>query len=129
MELKKLRKLVLEQQRELEKLQRGNGGASSRARELEEKLEMDYQIGEDIKEKVCHPVLPFMHALTQAQIIPRAVDYFTGKALEYDMLSEGSDEYEDEEDDEDGDGFDDDDDGKSGRRRRCNGQGPPGCCS
>ncbi|KAH9930889.1 uncharacterized protein B0H18DRAFT_1083652 [Fomitopsis serialis] len=39
MELKKLRKLVLEQQRELEKLQRGNGGASSRARELEEKLE------------------------------------------------------------------------------------------
>ncbi|KAH9842418.1 uncharacterized protein C8Q71DRAFT_719987 [Rhodofomes roseus] len=38
MELKKLRKLVLEQQRELERLQRGNG-SQSRARELEEKLE------------------------------------------------------------------------------------------
>lgn len=59
--------------------------------ELEEKLEIDYQIGEDIKEK----------------IIPRAVDYFTGKALEYDMLSDDEDDYEDDEDD-DGDGFEDD---------------------
>ncbi|KAI0271273.1 hypothetical protein BC834DRAFT_433509 [Gloeopeniophorella convolvens] len=62
--------------------------------ELEEKLEVDYQIGEDIKEKV----------------IPRAVDYFTGKALEYDMLSDDDDDYEDDEDDEDGDAFDDEDD-------------------
>ncbi|KAI0055316.1 NAP-domain-containing protein [Artomyces pyxidatus] len=61
--------------------------------ELEEKLEIDYQIGEDIKEK----------------IIPRAVDYFTGKALEYDMLSEDEDEddYEDL-DDDDEDRFEDD---------------------
>lgn len=59
--------------------------------ELEEKLEMDYQIGEDIKEK----------------IIPRAVDYFTGKALEYDMMDEDEDDYEDLDDDEDD--FEDDD--------------------
>ncbi|KAI9437321.1 NAP-domain-containing protein [Lactarius indigo] len=58
--------------------------------ELEEKLEIDYQIGEDIKEK----------------IIPRAVDYFTGKALEYDMLSDDEDDFEDDEDD-DGEGFED----------------------
>ncbi|KAF8266399.1 hypothetical protein EI94DRAFT_1585649 [Lactarius quietus] len=60
--------------------------------ELEEKLEIDYQIGEDIKEK----------------IIPRAVDYFTGKALEYDVFSEDEDDYDEDEEDEDGDGFDDD---------------------
>ncbi|KAI0040572.1 NAP-domain-containing protein [Auriscalpium vulgare] len=65
--------------------------------ELEEKLEIDYQIGEDIKEK----------------IIPRAVDYFTGKALEYDMLSE-DDDYEDlDDDDDDDDHFEDDDDSES----------------
>lgn len=54
---------------------------------------MDYQIGEDIKEK----------------IIPRAIDYFTGKALEYEMISDDEDEddYEDVDDDEDG--FEDED--------------------
>jgi nucleosome assembly protein 1-like 1 len=38
------------------------------------------------------------------------VDYFTGKALEYDMLSEDEDDFDedDEDDDGDGDGFDDD---------------------
>jgi nucleosome assembly protein 1-like 1 len=62
---------------------------------LEEKLEMDYQIGEDIKEK----------------IIPKAVDYFTGKALEYDMMEEDDDDFEDvDEDDEDEDDEDDEDD-------------------
>ncbi|KAH9970520.1 hypothetical protein BGW80DRAFT_1438074 [Lactifluus volemus] len=60
--------------------------------ELEEKLELDYQIGEDIKEKV----------------IPRAIDYFTGKALEYEMLSDEED-FDDDDDDDDADGFDDDD--------------------
>ncbi|KAI0074706.1 hypothetical protein K474DRAFT_1601108 [Panus rudis PR-1116 ss-1] len=39
MEVKKLKKLVLELERELERLQRGQGGSSARARELEEKLE------------------------------------------------------------------------------------------
>lgn len=69
--------------------------------ELEEKLEADYAVGELIKEK----------------FIPRAVDWFTGKALDYednydeDDEDEGDyDEFEggegdeDEEDDEDDDG-------------------------
>ncbi|KAF8752019.1 nucleosome assembly protein (NAP) family [Rhizoctonia solani] len=55
--------------------------------ELEEKLELDYQLGEDFKEK----------------IIPRAVDFFTGKALRFepqfsDVEEEESDEDEDEDD-------------------------------
>jgi len=61
--------------------------------ELEEKLEVDYQIGEDLKEK----------------IIPRAVDYFTGKALEYEAMDEEEEEeFDEEEEDEDEGHFDDD---------------------
>jgi len=74
--------------------------------EVEEKLEIDYQIGEDLKEK----------------IIPRAIDYFTGKALEYDLLEEDDDFDDLDEDDEDQ--FDDDDsesDNEPPARRR----GPP----
>lgn len=56
--------------------------------ELDSRLEMDYQLGEDFKEK----------------LIPRAIDYFTGKALRYD-----GDFEEDFEDDDDED-FDEDDD-------------------
>ena len=59
--------------------------------ELDEKLEMDYQLGEDIKEK----------------IVPKAVDYFTGKALEYDMMDEDDDDYEDIDDDDDDEDLDD----------------------
>jgi nucleosome assembly protein 1-like 1 len=62
--------------------------------ELEERIELDYQIGEDLKER----------------IIPRAIDYFTGKALEYDGVeldSDDDDNYEDE-DDEDFEDTDDD---------------------
>jgi nucleosome assembly protein 1-like 1 len=55
--------------------------------EIEDKFQLDYQIGEDLKEK----------------IIPRAIDYFTGKALEYDVL-------EDDDEDDDEDGFEDVDD-------------------
>lgn len=64
--------------------------------EIEEKLEVDYQIGEDLREKV----------------IPRAIDYFTGKALEFDLVDDDDDDaFEDlEDDDEDEDQFDDDDD-------------------
>ncbi|KAF8801002.1 NAP-domain-containing protein [Phlegmacium glaucopus] len=61
--------------------------------ELEAKLEIDYQIGEDLKEK----------------IIPRAVDYFTGKALEYEVDEDEDDDGGDD-DDEDDDEFDDDSD-------------------
>ncbi|GLB41327.1 putative nucleosome assembly protein (NAP) family protein [Lyophyllum shimeji] len=76
--------------------------------EIEEKLEMDYQIGEDLKEK----------------IIPRAVDYFTGKALEYDMMDEEDDDFEDEDEDEDEEGqFEEDSESEADlpARRR----GPP----
>jgi nucleosome assembly protein 1-like 1 len=61
--------------------------------EIEEKLELDYQIGEDLKEK----------------IIPRAVDYFTGKALEYEIVEDGDDSDLDL-DDDDEDDFEDDSD-------------------
>ncbi|KAG2117538.1 hypothetical protein BD769DRAFT_1484435, partial [Suillus cothurnatus] len=54
-------------------------------------LRMDYQIGEDLKEK----------------IIPRAIDYFTGKALKYNVIEEDEEDF-DELDDDDEDGqFDD----------------------
>ncbi|KAG2219392.1 hypothetical protein INT45_010968 [Circinella minor] len=72
---------------------------------LDAKLEVDYETGEEFKDK----------------IIPHAIDYFTGKALEYEDFpaeDEFEDEfYEDDEDDEDdddeeSDDDDDDDDGK-----------------
>lgn len=63
---------------------------------IEEALQMDYQLGEELKDKV----------------IPRAIDYFTGKALEFeDMSEDGSDDVfgsdfddEDEEDEDEDDG-------------------------
>lgn len=57
--------------------------------DVEERLELDYQLGEDIKEK----------------IIPRAIDWFTGEALQYEQLDDELDEgdFEDEDDEEDDD--------------------------
>jgi len=75
--------------------------------ELEEKLEMDYQIGEDLKEKVLSASFSDLQLVDVLQIIPRAIDYFTGKALEYDMMDEDEDDFEDFDDDDDGQ-FDDD---------------------
>lgn len=75
-------------------------------------METDYQIGEDLKEKVRVLWIRFITRalilIEFSQIIPRAVDYFTGKALEYEVLDEDDDDFEDLEDDEDEDGFDDD---------------------
>ncbi|OAD72762.1 hypothetical protein PHYBLDRAFT_89747, partial [Phycomyces blakesleeanus NRRL 1555(-)] len=59
---------------------------------LDAKLEADYEMGEEFKDK----------------IIPRAVDYFTGKALEYEDF-EGDDEFDEDFYDEDEDEEDDDD--------------------
>jgi len=70
--------------------------------EAEEKLELDYQLGEDFKDK----------------IIPRAVDYFTGKALEYDMMDEDEDDFEDIDDEEDEDNDDESDMDEDPPRRR-----------
>jgi len=65
--------------------------------DLDERLELDYNIGEDIKEK----------------LIPRAIDWYTGAALEYEEIDEDDlpAEYDDDfsEDDEDEDDDEDDD--------------------
>lgn len=58
--------------------------------DLEGRLELDYQLGEEIKDR----------------LIPRAVDWFTGDAVEYgfpedDEFEDDSEEDEDEEDDDD----------------------------
>ncbi|KAJ8474014.1 hypothetical protein ONZ51_g7503 [Trametes cubensis] len=76
--------------------------------ELEEKLEMDYQLGEDLKEK----------------IIPRAIDYFTGKALEYEDFDD-EDDFEDIDDEDDEDEEFDDDDSESEDETPARRRGPP----
>lgn len=55
--------------------------------DVEVRLELDYQLGEDIKEK----------------LIPRAIDWFTGEALQFEELDEDLEEgdFEDEDDEED----------------------------
>ncbi|QRV98922.1 Nucleosome assembly protein (NAP) [Ceratobasidium sp. AG-Ba] len=76
----------------------GDDMTDEQIQELEAKLEVDYQVGEDLKER----------------IIPRAVDYFTGKALQYDQdLSDFEDE--DSEIDED-ESEEDSDDAAPARR-------------
>ena len=59
-------------------------------------MELDYQLGEDIKEK----------------LIPRAIDWFTGEALQYEEVEEDLEEgdFEDEDDEEDDDASEDRDD-------------------
>ena len=64
--------------------------------DVEERLELDYQLGEDIKEK----------------LIPRAIDWFTGEALQFEEMDEDLEEgdFEDEDDEEDDDASEDRDD-------------------
>lgn len=59
------------------------------ASDIEERLELDYQLGEDIKEK----------------LIPRAIDWFTGEALQFEEIEDDMEEgdFEDEDDEEDDD--------------------------
>lgn len=57
------------------------------ASDIEERLELDYQLGEDIKEK----------------LIPRAIDWFTGEALAFEEIDDDDLEAGDFEDDEDED--------------------------
>lgn len=64
------------------------------ASDIEERLELDYQLGEDIKEK----------------LIPRAIDWFTGEALAFEELDEDDLEGFEDDDDEDDDISDDQDD-------------------
>ncbi len=67
------------------------------ASDIEERLELDYQLGEDIKEK----------------LIPYAIDWFTGEALQYETPDEDLDDEFEDEDDEDEDGDDRDDEEES----------------
>lgn len=62
------------------------------ASDIEERLELDYQLGEDIKEK----------------LIPRAIDWFTGEALAFEELDEEDFEEEDFDDDDDDEDLSDD---------------------
>ncbi|SPN98872.1 probable nucleosome assembly protein I [Cephalotrichum gorgonifer] len=64
--------------------------------DIEVRLEVDYQLGEDIKEK----------------LIPRAIDWFTGEALQYEEMDEDDldDIQYDEDDDDDEDDLSDDQD-------------------
>ncbi|KAI1096855.1 nucleosome assembly protein [Rostrohypoxylon terebratum] len=64
------------------------------ASDIEERLELDYQLGEDIKEK----------------LIPRAIDWFTGEALAFEELDDLEEPFDDDEDDEDDDLSEDRDD-------------------
>ncbi|KAL8987623.1 MAG: hypothetical protein Q9177_003188 [Variospora cf. flavescens] len=68
----------------------------SAASDFEERLELDYQLGEDIKEK----------------LIPRAIDWFTGEALQFEELDEDIEEgdFEDDDDEDDDDISEDRDD-------------------
>jgi nucleosome assembly protein 1-like 1 len=76
------------------------------ASDIEERLELDYQLGEDIKEK----------------LIPRAIDWFTGEALAFEEFEDGEEgEFDDEEDDDDEDEEDaesDEDDEEEGGKPR-----------
>lgn len=69
------------------------------ASDIEERLELDYQLGEDIKEK----------------LIPRAIDWFTGEALQFEEMDEELEgDFEDEDDEDvDDDSEDRDDDEES----------------
>jgi nucleosome assembly protein 1-like 1 len=64
--------------------------------DIEDRLELDYQLGEDIKEK----------------LIPRAIDWFTGEALAFEELEDDLEEgdFDDEDDEEDDDLSEDRDD-------------------
>lgn len=66
--------------------------------EYEERLELDYQVGEDLKDR----------------IIPHAVDFFTGKALRYENPEAWDDEDLDDFDEDDEDDDDDDEDDEAG---------------
>ncbi|GME77598.1 unnamed protein product [Ambrosiozyma monospora] len=77
--------------------------------DLEQRLQLDYELGELIKDK----------------LITRAVDWFTGDALQYEFeqgeeeldLDDDSDD-EDDEDDDDYDDGDDDDEGPDGAPKK-----------
>ncbi|CAA6672797.1 unnamed protein product [Spirodela intermedia] len=93
------------------------------AEDLQNQMEQDYDIGSTIRDK----------------IIPHAVSWFTGEAVQGDEFEIGDEEDDDEDDDEDGDEEDDDDeeeddeddeDDEAQPKRKGSGEGqqrPPEC--
>ncbi|KAH6626365.1 hypothetical protein B0J18DRAFT_477126 [Chaetomium sp. MPI-SDFR-AT-0129] len=79
------------------------------ASDIEERLELDYQLGEDIKEK----------------LIPRAIDWFTGEALAYEEIDEDDLGEFDDEDDEDEDASEDQDDEDESEEEEDDGSSKP----
>lgn len=71
--------------------------------ELEGRLELDYQVGEEIKDR----------------LIPRAIDWFTGEAVDFGF----QDEFEDEEEEEFESGDEDEDDDEDEKPK----ENPPEC--
>jgi nucleosome assembly protein 1-like 1 len=83
--------------------------------EIEERLELDYQLGEDIKEK----------------IIPHAVSWFTGEALQYEGYEGFSDEeidLEEEEEEDDSEEGDEEEEDSDEEVRRSLSQTPYDSC-
>jgi nucleosome assembly protein 1-like 1 len=81
------------------------------ASDIEDRLELDYQLGEDIKEK----------------LIPRAIDWFTGEALAFEELDEddlGDFDEDDDEDEDDDDASDDHDDEEESEEEEDDGTKP-----
>ncbi|CCH46855.1 Nucleosome assembly protein 1-like 4 [Wickerhamomyces ciferrii] len=79
--------------------------------DLEERLALDYQLGEEIKDK----------------LIPRAVDWFTGSAIDYGLEDEEFDDEEDfDEEDEEDDSEGDDDDDEDSEEEGADGQASKG---
>lgn len=81
------------------------GEEDDAASDVEERLELDYQLGEDIKEK----------------LIPRAIDWFTGEALQFEEVDDDLEEgdFEDEDDEEDDDLSEDRDDEDESEEEVC----------
>lgn len=77
--------------------------------DLEARLELDYQLGEEIKDR----------------LIPRAIDWFTGDAVGYDFPEDFEDDDEEESDSEEVDEEDDEDD--DGINEKGPKENPPEC--
>ncbi|KAJ1790350.1 histone chaperone [Coemansia sp. RSA 2523] len=90
---------------------------SELADETRDRIELDYELAEEFKEK----------------IVPCAIDWFTGKALAYEGLDEEEyddgfmDDYYDDEDDDDEDDDEDDDDVDDLSRSAKDAAEPPQC--
>ncbi|KAF3919177.1 hypothetical protein AA313_de0201620 [Arthrobotrys entomopaga] len=69
-----------------------DGSNADDEEELEHRLELDYTLGEDIKEK----------------LIPRAIDWYTGEALQFEEIEDMDEGEFDDEDDDDEEASDDD---------------------